>query len=337
MEEEGTLTELYRASGGPYGGIYVDKEYLKMYDTIFGKEAIDKLKKEDMGEYLTIIREFEAKKRTVTANYGSCFVTSMSAVLNEMVANEEKIQNIKSSYLKDKVSLVKGKLKLSASLMESFFKDSLENIIDHVQNILKSVEDVNMILLVGGYGESPLVQETFRNEFTNLQIIIPQDCNLAVMKGAVLFGHNSMSITARILRFTYGVSVNCEFDPNIHPQERRFTNIDGVEMCKSAFEKLIDKNVKVPSTGRIVTTEHVPQPESPKQYALKVYCTEKDNPIVVDESCQRVGTLDVFVPEHFTGTWSGHEKYEFGMTEIKVSATVKATNETFETTLDLLE
>ena len=196
MEEEGTLTELYRASGGPYGGIYVDKEYLKMYDTIFGKEAIDKLKKEDMGEYLTIIREFEAKKRTVTANYGSCFVTSMSAVLNEMVANEEKIQNIKSSYLKDKVSLVKGKLKLSASLMERFFKDSLENIIDHVQNILKSVEDVNMILLVGGYGESPLVQETFRNEFTNLQIIIPQDCNLAVMKGAALFGHNPMSVTS---------------------------------------------------------------------------------------------------------------------------------------------
>ena len=56
MEDEGTLTELYRASGVPYGGIYVDKEYLKMYDTIFGKEAIDKLKKEDMGENLTIIR-----------------------------------------------------------------------------------------------------------------------------------------------------------------------------------------------------------------------------------------------------------------------------------------
>nr|XP_022310816.1 heat shock 70 kDa protein 12A-like isoform X2 [Crassostrea virginica] len=337
VEEEGTLTELYRASGGPYGGIYVDKEYLKMYDTIFGKEAIDKLKKEDMGEYLTIIREFEAKKRTVTANYGSNFVTSMSAVLNEMVSNEEKKQNIQSSYLRDKVSLVKGKLKLSASLMESFFKDSLENIIDHVQNILKSVEDVNMILLVGGYGESPLVQGTFRNEFTNLEIIIPQDCNLAVMKGAVLFGHNPMSVTARILRFTYGVCVNSKFDPNIHPQERRFTDIDGVERCGSAFQKLIDRNVKVPSTGKIVTLTHPPPTESAKKYTLNVICTENDNPIVVDESCQFVGRLAVSVPEHFTGIWRGHEKYEFGMTEIKVSAIVKATNETFETTLDLLE
>ncbi|XP_078331448.1 heat shock 70 kDa protein 12A-like [Crassostrea virginica] len=337
VEDEGTLTELYRASGGPYGGIYVDKEYLKMYDTIFGKEAIDKLKKEDIGEYLTIKREFEAKKRTVTANYGSCFVTSMSFVLNEMVANEEKIQNIQSSYLRDKVSFVKGKLKLSPSLMESFFKDSLENIIDHVQNILKSVEDINMILLVGGYGESPLVQETFRNEFTNLQIIIPQDCNLAVMKGAVLFGHNPMSITARILRFTYGIANYDEFDPNVHPQETRFIDKFGKVKCKYVFQMLIEKNTKVPSTGRTVTSEHHPSDESPKAYRLDVYCTEEDNPIVIDKSCQLVGRLDVSVPEQFIGFWTGHEKYEFGRTEIKVSAEVNATNETFETTLDLLE
>ena len=337
MEEEGTLTELYRASGGPYGGIYVDKEYLKIYDTIFGNEAINKLKKEDMAEYLTIIREFETKKRTVTANYGSHFVTRLSAVLNEMISKEEKMQRIQSSYLKDKMSLIRDKLKLSGSLMESFFKDSLENIIDHVQNILKSVEDVSMILLVGGYGESRLVQETFRNEFTSLEIIIPQDCNLAVMKGAVLFGHNPMSVTARILRYTYGVLVNSEFDPNIHPQESQFTDMDGVERCRSAFQKLIDKNVKVPSTGKIVTTGHIPPLASPKEFTLCVYCTEKDNPIVVDESCQLVGTLDVSVPEHFTEIWSGREKYEFGMTEIKVSAIVKATNETFQTTLDLLD
>ena len=121
MEDEGTLTELYRASGGPYGGIYVDKEYLKMYDAIFGKKAIGQLKKEDMAEYLTIIREFEVKKRTVTANYGSHFVTRLSAFLNVMVSNEEKKRKIQSSYLKDKVSLVKDKLKLSPTLMESFF------------------------------------------------------------------------------------------------------------------------------------------------------------------------------------------------------------------------
>ena len=308
-----------------------------MYETIFGRQAIDKLKKEDMEEYLTILREFQAKKRTVTANNGSHFITRLPTVFHEMVSNEEKMRKIQSSYLKDKVSLVKNKLKLSPTLMESFFKDSLENIFDHAKTILRSIGDVNMILLVGGYAQSPLVQEKFRNEFTNLQIIIPQDCNLAVLKGAVLFGQNPMPVSARILRYTYGLSVISKFDPNVHPQESRFTDIDGVEKCRNAFEKLIDKNVKVPLSGRILTSEHEPPPTSPKKYTISVYCTENDNPIVVDESCQLVGTLAISVPDHFTGIWSSHEKYEFGMTEIKVSATVKATNETFETTLDLLE
>ena len=49
------LTELYRASGGPYGRIYVDQEYLKIYDTIFGELSIDQLKSDDMEEYLRII------------------------------------------------------------------------------------------------------------------------------------------------------------------------------------------------------------------------------------------------------------------------------------------
>ena len=100
---------------------------------------------------------------------------------------------------------------------------------------------------------------------------------------------------------------------------------------------LMEKNTKVPSTGKIVTSEHSPPDESPNSYRLNLYCTQKDNPIVVDESCQLVGSLDVSVPDRFSEMWTANEKYEFGMTEIKVSATVNATNETFETTLDLLE
>ena len=45
-----------------------------------------------------------------------------------------------------------------------------------------------------------------------------------------------------------------------------------------------------------------------------------------------VGTLEVSVPSHVEGNWKAHERYMFGMTEIEVSARVKTTNQTFETT-----
>ena len=307
-----------------------------MYETIFGNEAINKLKKEDMAEYLTITREFESKKRTVTANYRSHFVTRLSAVLNEMVLNDAKMQKIQSSYLRDQVSLVRDKLKLSPSLMESFFKNSLENIIDHAQNIFRSIGDVHMILLVGGYGESPLVQETFRNKFANLQIIIPQDCNLAVMKGAVLYGHNPLSISARILRFSYGIGVDSRFNPKVHPWKLHYVDPDGVSLCRGGFKELITKNTKVSSTG-IMLHENIFRCKAYQSGVLPVYCTEKENITVVDDSCKLVGKLNVSIPRQVFRTWQVHTEFIFGLTEIKVSATVIHTNETFKTTIDLLE
>lgn len=124
-----------------------------------------------------------------------------------MITNDVKMERIQSSYLKDQISVNADKLKLSTNLMESFFRDSIEKIVKQIHTILKSIEDVQMILLVGGYGESPLLQETFKKEFVNMIIVTPQDCNLVVMKGAVLYGHNPMTISARILQFAYGLSV----------------------------------------------------------------------------------------------------------------------------------
>ena len=196
------------------------------------------------------------------------------------------------------------------------------------------IQDVNIILLVGGYAESQLVQDRIKKKFANYSIIIPQDCNLAVMKGAVLFCHNPMSISARILRFTYCVSIHPLFDPKKHPQKNLYTDKNGVERCSNFFRKLICKNTKVPATGEIVTIVASPLYETQKNYLSRVYCTEKEDIIVVDESCELVGSLEVSVPPHVEGKWKAHERYVVGMTEIEVSARVEATNQTFETTLN---
>ena len=287
-----------------------------------------------MADFLSMTREFEVKKRTVNESRESNYISRLSIVLNEKLTTDEKMEKVQSSYLKDQVSFISGKLRLSPNLMRSFFTNSLENIISHVEQILKAIQHVDMILLVGGYAESPLVQDRFKKKFANYSIIIPQDCNLVVMKGAVLFGHNPMSISARILRFTYGVSRESKFDPKTHPQENHYVDKNGVERCSNVFIKLIGKNTKVPATGKAVTGYAVPLYETQKLYKTRVYCTEKEDIIVVDESCELVGTLDVSVPSHVEGIWKAHDRYVFGMTEIEVSAKVKATNQTFETTLN---
>lgn len=146
---------------------------MKIYDIIFGEGTIDQLKNEDMIEYLTITREFEIKKRTVSKNSDTRFITRLSPILNHKYSMADKASRIESSCLKNQVTVVRDKINISPELMKSFFTDSLGNIVKHVEEILKSIQNIDTILLVGGYSESPLLQEKFKAEFKDKRIIIP--------------------------------------------------------------------------------------------------------------------------------------------------------------------
>ena len=104
-----------------------------MHETIFGDGSIDQLKREDMAEFLSMTREFEVKKRTVSESRESNYISRLSIVLSHKLTKDEKMEKVQSSYLKDQVSFIRCKLTLSLTLMKSFFKNSLENIISHVE------------------------------------------------------------------------------------------------------------------------------------------------------------------------------------------------------------
>ena len=93
----------------------------------------------------------------------------------------------------------------------------------------------------------------------------------------------------------------------------------------------------MPASGKIVTIIGVSLYSTQKSYISELYCTEEENPVVVDDRCQLVRSLEISGPEDFTEKWEAVEEYVFGMTEIKVSAKVGATDETFDRTLDLLK
>ena len=50
-----------------------------------------------------------------------------------------------------------------------------------------SVKDVFSILLVGGFAESPMLQEDVKEAFSEIKVTVPQDAGLAVLKGAVVY------------------------------------------------------------------------------------------------------------------------------------------------------
>lgn len=68
----------------------MDKEYLKIYDIIFGKEVMEKLKEDDMEEFLFIVMEFEYKKWLVILNYEGIFLIRVLVIFLNVRSLEER-------------------------------------------------------------------------------------------------------------------------------------------------------------------------------------------------------------------------------------------------------
>ncbi|XP_048733950.2 heat shock 70 kDa protein 12A-like isoform X2 [Ostrea edulis] len=336
VNEDGNLTELYSASGGPYGGDCVNVEYLEMLEVLFGKEAIENLKNNDLEEYLITCRGFENKKRIVSDEYCENFRLKLPAVLLENCDFETLNNKISSFYGKELVSLQKGKLKISPSLMKTFFDKSIGKIKEHILNVIKLNSKVKSVLLVGGYGGSNLLQSELKRTFPEKTIIMPQDSDLTVVKGAVLFGYYPVTISCRKMRFSYGVEGYAPFEKGKHPEGRKITNEFGEERCEGAFDLLIAKNTTVPTTGLNISRTYCAATSKQNFQYVDIYYTEEEEPVIVDGKCTFMKRILIPLSKYCGWERAVVHDFTFGMTELKHQAMILETGECVSNTFDLL-
>ncbi|WAR26454.1 HS12B-like protein, partial [Mya arenaria] len=153
-EQGGTLKEIHQPSGGPWGGIYVDTNYLKFLEHIFGEKAITALKTEEMADYFDVIRELETKKRTFSKQTKEKFTFKISATtrkLSEKFTGQNLEQRIGNLGYGDSVIVKCGdKLRVEPDIVRSWFDGPINNLVDHVKNLLKEpkLRAVQTVVLV---------------------------------------------------------------------------------------------------------------------------------------------------------------------------------------------
>lgn len=209
---DNSLKEIHKASGGPWGGTAVDKNYFDWLTTLFGEGTMKRFKKEQMADYFDVQREFEIKKRNITTNSQGKITFRVSASLREIyqeVENSDLKMKVIAMGLADKVTFTGDKLRLDVSIVQDWFEAPINEIVAHVQHLLAEIKmkNVQRILLVGGFGECQLVHDNLKRNIPNKSIIIPNEPGLAVLKGAVRFGHMPNVVSSRVMKYTYGVSV----------------------------------------------------------------------------------------------------------------------------------
>nr|XP_034316125.1 heat shock 70 kDa protein 12B-like [Crassostrea gigas] len=347
---DGTLEELYPATGGPLGGTSVDSEFEKIFEEIAGKDILKSFAKESMEDYLAMLRDFEAKKRDSSGanesnkSDGPAQETKVRIVIPLKLNNyiRERIPGgiskaLQMSNYKESITYNNYKLCLKLPIFKKLFQNAIDGIIKCVADVLanKDFDDVTNIIMVGGFSECKFVQAALREKFKTRDFIIPADAGLAILKGAVYFGHLPNAISRRAARYTYGIQICRKFKPGEDPEHKKIT-VGGMERCKDVLHPLVKRGERIePGCEYPVVCRSL----KPSQGKIEcgIYVSKEVNPKFVDEKgCRLLCKVSVQLPPGVNNA-EIEEIITFGETEITFRARQLETGRLFETKFDMLD
>uniref|UniRef100_A0A6Q2WWS0 Heat shock protein 12B n=1 Tax=Esox lucius TaxID=8010 RepID=A0A6Q2WWS0_ESOLU len=346
-QPQGTLKELYKASGGPYGAVGVDLAFEAMLCQIFGEDFIDSFKAKRPAAWVDLTIAFEARKRTATPGRSNGLNISLPFSFIDYY-KRHRGQSVETALRKSNMNIVKwssqGMLRLTAEAMNELFQPTINNIIKHIEELMKKqeVQGVRFLFLVGGFAESPMLQQAVQNALgQTCRIIIPQDVGLTILKGAVLFGLDPTVVRVRRCPLTYGVGVLNRFVEGRHPRDKLLVK-EGREWCTDILDRFVSVDQSV-ALGEVVRRSYTPARTGQRKIIINIYCSATDDVVYIsDPGVRKCGAITLDLPEALPGTVAGVERREiratmqFGDTEIKVMAVDVASERTVRATIDFL-
>ena len=315
-----SLRELHAATGGDWGGTKVNKAFWNFISQLAGPENFHAFSTDHKADYLHLLNDFEVKKRMTKPDSSDVVTIRIPATLYQIL--REKQFNF--TRVEGAVTLVGDKLRIQATHFRSFFDAAIKDIVNHVEELVEIVPGpLEVILLVGGFAESPILQKAIKDQFgQRFSIIIPIDASLCVMKGAVLYGFNPTSVAFRRCRYTYGVATSMTYRVGDYPPDRNHSGfVDDI------FDKHVEIDQEIPTDKALSERTYFPITNDDKLLHISLYRSSKRDPKFVDEQgCQRVGTVEVKI-DTSVGRSSRDRpikvKMIFGSSDIKILAQQK--------------
>ena len=325
----------------------MDEVYTQLLIRIFGGPTIHQFRREHTYDYMDMMREFEVAKRNLKPDGRTSFNNRIPASLNACCIeqiNGENLQDILQTEnfpFKGQIKIIGDKLSIKSDIMKNnIFKVVTDHIVEHVDRILDDpkIEGCSLMLLVGGFSESPIVQKTMREMFQTEErrIIVPGEAGLSVVKGAAIAGHALNIVTDRVVRYDYGTDCMVKFDSNKHPEKYKLVKEDGSVMATKEFIKFMSRNTPV-KEGTVVVYKAFSNPYNDK-YTTSVYASSREVQFVDEEGCIKLCTIHLYSDDlkPYIGKRLDFEnRYVFGRTEIGIEVEVKQTKTIFTASVEI--
>jgi molecular chaperone DnaK (HSP70) len=281
------LDELIPCGGGLHGSKYVDRNFREFLARKLSAEAMDEFQSQWPVEYAKLISE---TWENIKCSYDA---TPNWRASIELPRRLEKILEDSFPEVLDQLANVQGGdntvIRLTNHDMEEIFNSVVNQLIGKVKNQFIALEDrpCDILFLVGGFAESPLLKKRIQEEFSSRvkKVVVPDRPGAAVLLGAASFGVEPGVVIARRSRLTYGKGCLSPFENGKDPENKRvpkelvsklFQQEEYCDYCNERFDIFVGAGDRVPNDAVVTRSYQIP----PNQTELTVTFLSTPNPRV---------------------------------------------------------
>jgi hypothetical protein len=219
-------------TGGMWGGMFVDCQFEQFLKYLFGTNMYLGLERNWPLEVEEVKEKFRALKTRFNPNEtAKLHRLSLAPLMRQDIRNQQGLRPLATLVMEYNTNFpeeipfdfgnrqIKMRIETDATLvftqeqMMKFFKPTVDQILDCVDGILHQSPEIQYIVLVGGYGSSPVLGDVFRTKYSNAPlnkvVLIPDTAvkpQAAIVHGAALYGLCTTVVRSRIVKYTYGVA-----------------------------------------------------------------------------------------------------------------------------------
>jgi hypothetical protein len=322
------LDELIPSGGGLHGSKYVDRSFREFLDRKLSLAVMDEFQTEWPVEYTKLMGDtWEAIKCGYDANPTWVNAIELPRRLEGILKG--KYPNILEQLANDQDG-DDTSIRLTNAEMEGIFKSTVDQLIAKVRNQFTALKNIqcDILFLVGGFAESPLLRNRIKEEFESKvqKIVIPDRPGAAVLLGAASFGVNPGAIIARISKLTYGKGCMSPFENGRDPEEKRipkeivskiFQQEEDCDYCNGRFDIFVAAGDRIPNDALVTRRYQIP----PNETQLKTTFLSTSNPkvrYVDEEGVSEIASVEIRLPFAPQGRESKGVQVEmqFGLSEV---------------------
>lgn len=175
---------------------HILNDFIEMMSLNIRKTLLDFFEKYPL-EYYDFLQKVKTKLRLTSSDSSKLYLNISSFMLEEKRCSESMQEAVLGTGLE--LKFIGDKCVIKSERFQILFTEAGRRIVDYIEeDMFGDFADINDIILVGEFAQSPILQDIINTSFSAKNIIILWEGNMTAVRGAVVFGQRSISVETKV-------------------------------------------------------------------------------------------------------------------------------------------